>query len=238
MTWCARSRRRCEARLSPVPVSHGCEACLSSLPPFAQCYDCCLLPCPLLSVTVRYCPQCYNAFLQSEHFAYILELKSKEGIIPALPDFRLIRVLGQGGFGQVLEVVKRDCGKRYAMKVQRKAQLISSLEGAGLDKSWQEVVLTERDLQANLFHPLLVNLAYAFQVRDLHRMHAAHIAHGPPVITHIHLAVTPLADAGAPAARDGLVLGRRPRRLCPRRVGHEASHLGAGERPGRHTADS
>ena len=54
--------------------------------------------------------QAYSSFLASDHFSYILELKAKEGIIPGLPDFRLIRVLGQGGFGQVLEVVKRDCG--------------------------------------------------------------------------------------------------------------------------------
>ena len=45
--------------------------------------------------------QCYGAFLASEHFAYVLELKAKEGIVPTLADFRLIRVLGQGGFGQV-----------------------------------------------------------------------------------------------------------------------------------------
>ena len=44
--------------------------------------------------------QCYEAFLSSEHFVYILELKSKEGIVPSLVDFRLVRVLGQGGFGQ------------------------------------------------------------------------------------------------------------------------------------------
>jgi len=58
--------------------------------------------------------QCYAAFVRSEHFSYILELKGKEGVVPGLPDFRLLRVLGQGGFGQVLEVVKRDCGKRCA----------------------------------------------------------------------------------------------------------------------------
>ena len=44
---------------------------------------------------------CYAGFLASEHFSYILELKAKEGIVPGLPDFRLQRVLGQGGFGQV-----------------------------------------------------------------------------------------------------------------------------------------
>ena len=29
-------------------------------------------------------------------------------------------MLGEGGFGQVIEVVKRDCGVRYAMKVMMK----------------------------------------------------------------------------------------------------------------------
>lgn len=64
---------------------------------------------------------CHAEFLASDHFSYIVELKAKEGIVAGLPDFRLIRVLGQGGFGQVLEVVKRDCGKRYAMKVRKTA---------------------------------------------------------------------------------------------------------------------
>lgn len=49
------------------------------------------------------------AFVSSDYFAYILELKAKEGIVPNVADFRLIRVLGEGGFGQVIEVVKRDC---------------------------------------------------------------------------------------------------------------------------------
>eukprot|EP00967_Tisochrysis_lutea_P088630 scaffold125857_cov35-Tisochrysis_lutea.AAC.5 len=39
--------------------------------------------------------QCYQAFMRSEHFSYILELKAKEGVVPGLPDFRLLRVLGQ-----------------------------------------------------------------------------------------------------------------------------------------------
>jgi len=83
--------------------------------------------------------------------------------VPGLPDFKLQRVLGQGGFGQVrlrlrvrvrdrlragarggnpnpnpkpnpepnpdqvLEVVKRDCGKHYAMKVTHKAILTLTL---------------------------------------------------------------------------------------------------------------
>jgi len=32
---------------------------------------------------------------------YILELKAKENIVPTLDDFKVLRVLGEGGFGQV-----------------------------------------------------------------------------------------------------------------------------------------
>ena len=102
--------------------------------------------------------QCYSQFLASEHFSYILELKAKEGIVPGLPDFRLIRVLGQGGFGQVLEVVKRDCGKHYAMKVMHKEMMRRCL-----GSSWRKKIHLEKDLMASLNHPFLVNLSYAFQ---------------------------------------------------------------------------
>mmetsp|Transcript_13813 Transcript_13813/g.42046 ORF Transcript_13813/g.42046 Transcript_13813/m.42046 type:complete len:1038 (+) Transcript_13813:202-3315(+) len=105
--------------------------------------------------------QCYQAFMRSEHFSYILELKAKEGVVPGLPDFRLLRVLGQGGFGQVLEVVKRDCGKRYAMKVMHKEMMRRCL-----GSSWRKKIWLEKDLMASLSHPLLVNLLYAFQNQE------------------------------------------------------------------------
>ncbi len=103
---------------------------------------------------------CLDGFLASAQYAYVLQLHMRARMVPSMAHFRAVRVLGQGGFGQVLEVVKRDCGKHYAMKVQKKAELVASLEG--LD-DWQEVVLLEKNLQAQLHHPLLVNLAYAFQ---------------------------------------------------------------------------
>jgi len=102
--------------------------------------------------------QCFAAFLSSEHFQYILELKAKEGFVPGLPDFRLIRVLGEGGFGQVLEVVKRDCGKHYAMKVMHKDLMRKVFAG-----TWRHKIWLEKDLMASLNHPFLVNLSYAFQ---------------------------------------------------------------------------
>ena len=48
-----------------------------------------------------------------------MSTQMKEKKVPAMEHFMAERVLGEGGFGQVLEVVKRDCGKHYAMKVMR-----------------------------------------------------------------------------------------------------------------------
>ena len=59
---------------------------------------------------------------------------------------------------QVLEVVKRDCGKHYAMKVMHKEMMRRSL-----GSSWRKKIALEKDLMASLNHPFLVNLAYAFQ---------------------------------------------------------------------------
>ena len=60
---------------------------------------------------------CLQDFLGSTHYNYVLNLVLKGQVIPSIEQFKVTRVLGQGGFGQVLEVVKRDCGKIYAMKV-------------------------------------------------------------------------------------------------------------------------
>jgi len=102
--------------------------------------------------------ECLAGFLQSPHYHYVIALKCKENVVPAIEHFKALRVLGQGGFGQVIEVVKRDCGKRYAMKVMKKQELQQAFS-----HEWKEVVLLERVLHADMHHPLVVNLAYAFQ---------------------------------------------------------------------------
>ncbi|KAL1520053.1 hypothetical protein AB1Y20_023528 [Prymnesium parvum] len=102
---------------------------------------------------------CLSSFLQSPQYNYVLALKLKESHVPTMEQFMALRVLGEGGFGQVLEVVKRDCGKHYAMKVMKKHELIAAFRS----EHWKETVLLERRLQSNLHHPLLVNLAYSFQ---------------------------------------------------------------------------
>ena len=100
----------------------------------------------------------FEKFLGSMQFKYILELKAKENIKPTLSDFKVVRVLGEGGFGQVIEVVKRDCGVRYAMKVMQKEAMKQNL-----GSSWRKKIASEQHIMAILHHPFLVNLKYAFQ---------------------------------------------------------------------------
>jgi len=101
---------------------------------------------------------CFDAFLGSSHYRYILELKAKENIVPTLDDFKVVRVLGEGGFGQVIDVVKRDCGVHYAMKVMQKEVMKQNL-----GSSWRKKIASEQQIMASLQHPFLVNLKYAFQ---------------------------------------------------------------------------
>jgi serine/threonine protein kinase len=89
----------------------------------------------------------------------VLALVLKQRVVPAMDWFKATRVLGEGGFGQVLEVVKRDCGKIYAMKVMKKTQLRETFDAA----NWKKVAVVEQQLAAKLHHPLIVNLAYSFQ---------------------------------------------------------------------------
>jgi len=102
--------------------------------------------------------ECFEDFLGSSHFQYILELKAKEGHIPKLEDFKVIRVMGEGGFGQVIDVIKRDCGVHYAMKVMQKEAMKQNL-----GSSWRKKIAVEQQLLATLEHPFMVNLKYAFQ---------------------------------------------------------------------------
>ena len=103
----------------------------------------------------------YAAFLDSAHYQYILQLKAKEGHVPTLDEFKVLRVIGEGAFGQVLEVVKRDCGVAYAMKVMKKRSMEQQLG----DK-WQAKIAIEQSVMASLHHPFLVNLYYSMQNVD------------------------------------------------------------------------
>lgn len=95
-----------------------------------------------------------------EREEYELELNDvvKEGHEKADPSqFELLRVLGEGSFGKVFlvrKIVGKDAGTLYAMKVLKKATL----------KVKDRVRSTnERNILADVEHPFIVKLHYAFQ---------------------------------------------------------------------------
>ncbi|PAA49577.1 hypothetical protein BOX15_Mlig007654g2 [Macrostomum lignano] len=84
-------------------------------------------------------------------------VKRLGGAIVTPSDFELLKVLGQGSFGKVFLVRKltgHDAGTLYAMKVLRKATL-----------KIRDRVRTkmERNILADVDHPFIVKLHYAFQ---------------------------------------------------------------------------
>jgi hypothetical protein len=76
-----------------------------------------------------------------------------------LHDFLLLKVLGKGTFGKVMQVRKKDNGRVYAMKVLNKANVIRRKQVAHTQ--------TERNVLGRIVHPFIVGLNFAFQVRGL-----------------------------------------------------------------------
>ena len=70
-------------------------------------------------------------------------------------DFELLRVVGQGAFGKVFQVRKRDTCEVFAMKVMRKDRILERRHG--------EYVKAERDALTAVVHPYIVTLRYSFQ---------------------------------------------------------------------------
>lgn len=76
-----------------------------------------------------------------------------EGV--CLNDFELLAVLGRGGFGKVMQVKHITTGIVYAMKILKKSELKRRRQ--------VERTQTERTILANVRHPFIVCLYYAFQ---------------------------------------------------------------------------
>jgi len=73
-------------------------------------------------------------------------------------DFELLKVVGKGSFGKVMQVKKKDTGKIYAMKVLKKSHLVARKQVAHTQ--------TERKVLENIEHPFIVSLRFAFQTED------------------------------------------------------------------------
>jgi serum/glucocorticoid-regulated kinase 2 len=69
--------------------------------------------------------------------------------------FDVLKILGQGAFGKVYKVRKRDTGKIYAMKQLKKRNLIM--------KNQLRYAVTECNVLKQASHPFILGLHYAFQ---------------------------------------------------------------------------
>ncbi|KAK3112721.1 Serine/threonine-protein kinase [Teratosphaeriaceae sp. CCFEE 6253] len=72
-----------------------------------------------------------------------------------IEDFDLLKVVGKGSFGKVMQVVKKDTNRIYALKTIRKQHIISRSEVAH--------TLAERSVLAQINNPFIVPLKFSFQ---------------------------------------------------------------------------
>ncbi|KAK9459605.1 kinase-like domain-containing protein [Lipomyces oligophaga] len=72
-----------------------------------------------------------------------------------IDDFDLLKVVGKGSFGKVMQVRKKDTSRIYALKTIRKAHIISRSEVTH--------TLAERTVLAQIDNPFIVPLKFSFQ---------------------------------------------------------------------------
>lgn len=73
----------------------------------------------------------------------------------SINDFDLLKVIGKGSFGKVMQVVKKDTKQIYALKTLRKQHIISRMEVTH--------TLAERTVLARITNPFIVPLKFSFQ---------------------------------------------------------------------------
>ncbi|RCV14542.1 hypothetical protein SETIT_2G434500v2 [Setaria italica] len=78
-----------------------------------------------------------------------------EGV--GLDDFEILKLVGQGAFGKVFQVRKKNTSEIYAMKVMRKDKI--------LENNHAEYMKAEREILTKVDHPFIVQLRYSFQTK-------------------------------------------------------------------------
>jgi serine/threonine protein kinase len=83
---------------------------------------------------------------------------NKAGKKVSAEDFEIVRVIGKGSFGKVMEVKKKDTNETFAMKEMSK----EVIERENL----LEHIFAEKSILQKIDHPFVVQLHYAFQTKD------------------------------------------------------------------------
>ena len=73
-------------------------------------------------------------------------------------DFRILKLLGKGSYGEVYLVKYKATGKLYAMKVLSKEQFVS--------QHILKYAIAERNILKSNNHPFIMDLSFAFQTSD------------------------------------------------------------------------
>lgn len=76
----------------------------------------------------------------------------------SINDFDLLKVIGKGSFGKVMQVVKKDTKQIYALKTLRKQHIISRMEVTH--------TLAERTVLSRINNPFIVPLKFSFQLPE------------------------------------------------------------------------
>ncbi|OCF58770.1 AGC/AKT protein kinase [Kwoniella mangroviensis CBS 10435] len=96
-----------------------------------------------------------NVSGESGAFHVQVSFKPQQGQPLTIDSFELLKVIGKGSFGKVMQVRKRDTLRIYALKTIRKAHIVSRSEVTH--------TLAERTVLAQVNCPFIVPLKFSFQ---------------------------------------------------------------------------
>jgi len=100
----------------------------------------------------------FKEFKMSMYFHRYLQWKYLECQQVTYKTFRMYRVLGKGGFGEVCACQTRSTGKMYACKKLEKKRIKK--------RRGETMVITEKQILQKINSRFVVNLAYAFEMKD------------------------------------------------------------------------
>ncbi|CAG7722760.1 unnamed protein product [Allacma fusca] len=100
----------------------------------------------------------FRLFEQSMYFHRYLQWKWLESQTVTHKTFRMYRVLGKGGFGEVCACQVRATGKMYACKKLEKKRIKK--------RRGEAMVLTEKQILQRINSKFVVSLAYSYETKD------------------------------------------------------------------------